>query len=177
MEDYKSKYEVYKESLLRSHYLRDKIREGRKNTLCFEKDYIDRNGVLPKIGVLSAVGGFCYALCFSLVQLDEAPGVILRALLAVVGTVCFFWAGQIGAAFKEASGKSNFYSFEYDRYIEDRVLSDREAEANNLVRDFLSQQIDREEFKKRYDELSMYGRFAKDLKNDYDFNTEIQESF
>lgn len=169
MDDYESQYKEYKKSLLRSHHFRSKLREEYKNTMYAEGDYIDNNGVLDKITVLSATCGVCYALFFSLVQLDEFPGILVRAVLAIVGTICFMWARIIGSKFKESSGKSSFYSFRYFWYIEDRVRSDKEMETRNLIRDMLNRQIDRDEFRKRYEELSKYDRFAEDLKTDYDF--------
>jgi hypothetical protein len=168
MEDYESQYEEYKKSLLQSHYFRTKLIDEYKNTMYAEGDYIDENGVLDKITVLSAACGVCYALSFSLVQLDEFPGILIRAVLAIVGTICFIWARIIGSKFKDSSGKSSFYSFRYSGYIEDRVNSDKEMETRNLIRDMLDRQIDIDEFRKRFEELSKYDRFSEDLKNDCD---------
>jgi hypothetical protein len=41
----------------------------------------------------------------------------------------------------------------------------------------LDRQIDRDEFRKRYEDLSRYDRFAESLKNDYSFNIEIKKHF
>jgi len=177
MDDYESQYEEYKKSLLRSNYFMTKLREEQENSVYTVRDYIDRDGVLPKVGVLSGVGGFCYALYFSLVQLDEFPGIMVRAILVTVGTVCFFWAGYIGSKFKEDIGKTNFSSCYFDRHIEKRATSDKEMEARNIVRSFLSREIDSEEFQKRYEDLSKYDRFAEDLKNDCDFSSKTKKYF
>ena len=173
MDNYETQYEEYKQSLLRSSYFLDNLNEKKRNALYAEKDYIDRDGVLSKIGVLSAICGSCYALASSLVQLNEFPGIIVRTLFAIVGTICFLKAMSIGSQFKEDSGKKNF-RYQYDRHIENRAMSDKELEARSLVRSFLSKEMDKEEFRKRCEDLSRYDRFASDLKNDYEFNTKIQ---
>lgn len=99
------------------------------------------------------------------------------SLLPLLPRCAFFAALQIGKQFKEDSGKSSFYSFQYGRCIEDRVQADKEAEARSLVRDMLDRQIDMDEFRKRYEDLSRYDRFAESLKNDYSFNIEIKKHF
>lgn len=177
MDDYESQYEEYKKSLLRSNHFVTKLREEQKDSVYTERDYITRDGVLPKVCMLSGVGGFCYALCFSLVQLDKFPVIMVRAIFLIIGTVCFFLAGYIGSKFKEDIGKRNFSSIRYDRCIEKRVTIDKEMESRNLVRSFLSKEIDREEFQKRHENLSRYDRFAEDLKNDCDFNSKAKKYF
>lgn len=171
MSDYESSYEEYKQALLRSVHFRDKLREKYANTLYAERNYIDNNGVLAKIGILSAAFGSFIIMCWLDIHFA------IRIVAAVIATVCFFAALHIGKQFKEDSGKSSFHSFQYGKCIEDRVQADKEAEARCLVRDMLDRQIDRDEFHKRYEDLSRYDRFAESLKNDYSFKIEIKKHF
>ncbi len=170
METYEVQYEEYKKKLLTSSYFTQKLLEKRKNTLYAEANFIDMNGVLAKIGLLSFA-------CGGLLVFTWVPNMhwAIRFLLIVGAIVCFFIAITIGSQYKETSGRSNFHSFVYDRYIEDRVKADKEMETRNLVYSFLSRDISREEFKQRYEDLSRYDRFARDLQNDYEFNTTIQK--
>ncbi len=168
MEDYESLYEEYKRALLASSYFTQKLREKHKNTLYAEANFIGMNGVLTKIGLLSFTCGGLLVFTWSVYM-----HLVIRVILTAVAVGCIFLALHIGAEFKELSGRSNFRSFVYDRHIEDRVMSDKDTEARNLVRSFLSRQISREEFQKQYEDLSRYDRFAADLKNDYEFNTKI----
>ena len=169
MIDYESSYEEYKQTLLRSTNFMSKLREKYKNTQYAETSYIDKNGVLVKIGMLSAAFGFFLSVCW----LDAH--LAIRIISAIISVVCFFLALHIGSQFKEESGKSNFHSYEYYRHIEERVRSDKELEARNLVRDMLNRKIDRDEFRTRYEDLYRYDRFAEDLKNDFYFNSEIKK--
>lgn len=167
MDDYESQYEEYKNTLLHSIGFKNNLDNIYSETLYSDSDYIDHDGVLSKIGVLSAGGGVCYALCFSLVQLNEFPGILVRVISAIVGTLCFLGAAYIGSQFKKDFAKRNFQKYQYDRCVESWVRRDKELEAKQLVRDFLSRQIGREEFQNRYDDLSRYDRFAEDLTSDY----------
>lgn len=169
MNDYEAQYQEYKQSLLRSSNFRSELIEKYNNTSHTETSYIDSNGVFFKIGSISAVFGFCLSICWSDAHLA------IRIAFALIGVVCFFLALYIGSQFKEQSGKSNFYAYVYYRHLEDRVRFDKELEARNLVRDFIGRQIDRDEFQTKYENLYRYDRFAKDLKDDFSFNTEIQK--
>lgn len=165
MEDYESQYDEYRQTLLRSPGFTQKLSEKRKNTMYAEKDFIGSNGALTKIGLLSLICGGLLVFSWTVYM-----HLVIRVILTAVAVGCIFWAMHIGAAFKEISGRSNFRSFVYDRHIEDRVMSDKDTEARNLVRSFLSREISREEFQKQFENLSRYDRFAADLKNDYDFS-------
>ena len=170
MDNYESLYEEYKRTLLKSSYFTQKLREKHKNTLYAEEKFIDMNGVLTKIGLLSfACGGL---LVFTWVVYMH---LVLRLILTAVVVGCGFLAIRISADFKEASGRSNFRVFVYDHHIEDRVMEDKEMESRNLVRSFLSREISKEDFQKRYADLSKYDRFADDLKNDYHFSKALSK--
>lgn len=173
MNDYESQYEEYKNTLLHSIGLRNDLNDLYTNTQHLDSDYLDHDGALSKIGVSSAGGGVCYALCFSLVQLNEFPGILVRVILAIVGTLCFFGAAYFGSQFKKDFAKRNFRMYQYERCVESWVQRDKELEAKQLVRDFLSRQIGREELTNRYDALSRYDRFAEDLTSDYIFEEEL----
>lgn len=84
MSDYESSYEEYKQALLRSVHFRDKLREKYANTLYAERNYIDNNGVLAKIGILSAAFGSCIIMCWLDIHFA------IRIVAAVIATVCFF---------------------------------------------------------------------------------------
>lgn len=170
MNDYESRYEEYKKMLLASSYFTHKLGEKRKNTMYAEANFIDSNGVLVKIGLLSFACGGLLAITW----VRYLP-IVLRIILTAVAVGCGYLAVKIGSEFKETSGRSNFRSFVYDHHISDRVIADKDAEARNLVYSFLSRDISREEFQQRYEALSRYERFAVDLKNDYEFNTTIQK--
>lgn len=198
MEDYESQYEEYKKSLLQNHWLIKTLHEKYRGSITAEGDYIDRNGVLWKIGVLGAVCGFCVALTFALAESGLwFLGIVL--FLAIIGSV--IWARHIEAKFKKDSGEVNFYAFRYHKHFKDHIQVDKDQEARDLERDVLNhygaiqwredsiQDMSEEEikslflwhikkmedFKQRYKDLSRYDYFAGSLKNDWYFNAEIQK--
>ena len=170
MDDYDACYEEYKNRLLRSSSFSQKLREKHKNTIYNEAAFIDTNGVLTKIGLLSFVCGAILVFTW-VININ----IVIRLVLTALAVGCCFLVLHIGSEFKAISGRSNFRRFVYDQHIADRVKEDKDIEARNIVRSFLSGEISKEEFKNRYDELSKYDRFAKDLINDYEFNTLIQK--
>ena len=170
MGDYETQYEEYKMTILRSSYFAQKLREKRNNIMYAERDFIDKNGALEKIGGLSAAFGFCLSVCWM-----PDVWIWIRIILAVIGIVCFFIALRVGSEFKDASGRSNFRAFVYDSHIEERVQNDKDTEAKKIVQRFLSREIDREEFKKQYENLSRFDRFAENLKSDYSFMEAISK--
>lgn len=205
MEDYESLYDEYKRSLLQSHFFIEKMKEGHKNALMNEAEYIDRNGVLSKIAILSGICGFCFSAFLFLEDKVNTASIIIRIVLVFSGILCAFRALFISQDYKKSSGNSNFHSFIYDRFIENRVHYDKDFEAKNLMEDML-EKIDliqwraelleegsiseaeqlqsnllyvinkSNDFQKRFDRISMYDSFAQDLQDDFYFSKAIHES-
>ena len=198
MEDYESKYEEYKKSLLQNHWFIKKLHEEYRGSLRVEKDYVDENGVLWKIGLLGAVCGFCFALIFSLADSG----------LWLLGTVSFIalfgslgLAQHIGSKFKKNLGEINFYAFRYNKHFKDHIQEDTHREmyefeedlykiadymrwcVNDKVSNDPSEIMEQfrhsshrvEELERRYKNISRFDRFAESLKNDWYFNAEIQK--
>lgn len=204
MKDYDTKYEEYKESLLKTWYFTNKFKELYEGTISAEKDYIDQNGVLWKVGILSAACGFCFAFHSVLEGRTDTSSIIIRIVIAVIGIVCFFLAMHLGAKYKKRSGEAAFYAFQYDRYIKDYIANEKQRETDKLMRDVLekydnilwraellaensddnTEQLEanllyiiksNNTFQERYETISMYDRFAKDLQDDYYFSKAIHE--
>ena len=201
MGDYESKYEEYKKSLLQNHWFIKKLHEEYRGSLRVEKDFIDENGVLWKFGVLHQVCGACLVFFSSLYGRTDTFGIIVRIVIAIVGIACFLWALHIGNKFKRSLGEKIFYSFRYHQHFKDHVQKEKDKETDQLLRDMLNYMesvprwaksistMSEEETKSllefltkepdiyttRYENLSRYGRFASDIKNDYYFNAEIQK--
>ena len=201
MGDYESQYERYKNTLLHETWFRRKLNEIYADELSAEKEYIERNGVLWKVGALLGVCGICLSLFWTLGGRSDARSIIARIIVSVVIIACFVFTIHIVTKFKKNSGETNFYAFRYRKYFEDRVQKDKDKETNGLMQelwesyDSLLWQTDeihnmsREElealffrhlnkmhdYRKRYDNLSRYDGFSDDLKNDYYFNAEIQK--
>lgn len=171
---YEESYESYKNSLLRSQYFIEQLNQHYKDTVHGEKDFIDKNGVLGKIGLLSAICGLCFGFFFSFGETNNIWSIIIRCALAIGGIVCFFFAMSIASDYKKASGKSNFYSFVCNRYIADHIRKDRQKETDSLLRDMLKK-MDSTDFSERYEQLSRYDRFEKDILEDYHFSKAIHE--
>ena len=198
MDDYESKYKEYKQSILQNRWLIRKLHEKYQGSQVAEKDYIDENGVLWKIGLLGAVFGFCLALTFAL----RKSGLwLLGAILfiALIGSLAL--AQYIGSKFKKNLGEVIFYAFQYHHHFEEHIQKDKDDETKNLMSDvwkycdslmwrsdsipnmskedlesLLFQHIKKmADYQKRYQELNRYDRFADELKNDYHFNCEIQK--
>ena len=196
MENYETQYEEYKKSLLHETWFRSKLNDLYRGSLSVEKDYISENGVLWKIGLLGAICG--YFIAFTPVENGNwMLGIFL--VLGIFGSI--IWAWHIGNKFKNKSGERNFYSFQYHKYIKDRVQKDKDKEAYNLMRDIWEhyeailwrvdsiQTMPEEDvkslllyhikkmgdFKKRHTELDRFDGFASDLQYDWYFNTEIQK--
>lgn len=196
MSNYETQYEEYKQTLLQNHWLIKTLREKYRGSITDEGDYIDKNGVLWKIGALGAVCGFCIA--FTPI---ENGNWILGAVLfiAIMGSV--IWARHIEAKFKKDSGEINFYAFRYHKHFNDHIQKEKDDEAEKLMRsmweysnslmqrsDCISDMTKEEleslvfrhikkmgDFQKRYEELDRYDRFIRDLKSDYYFNAEVQK--
>ena len=194
MEDYESKYEEYKKALLQNRRLRNELHEKYRGSVRVEKDYIDENGILWKTGILGAVCGYCIAW-FPIENGNWLLGIIL--FLAIMGSIIL--ARHIAKKFQKASAERNFYAFEYNKHFEDQINKERrkamwefEQEiskavgfmqlcANNTSNDpheelekFLCALHYVEELKKKYQDISNYDYFAGKIKNDYQFNAEIQ---
>ena len=195
MEDYKSQYEEYKNTLLHETYFRRKLNDLYRGSLTAEKDYIDKNGVLWKVGLLGAVCGFLIA--FTPI---ENGSWILAILLFLGITGSLVWASHIGGKFKKKSGELHFYASEYDKYFKDRIQEDKSKEMYIFGQD-LSKTVNFmqrfsnnpsndpaeviemfryalclvEELEKQYKDISRYDSFAGSLKNDWYFNAEIQK--
>lgn len=195
--DFENQYEEYKKSILQNRWLIKTLREKYRGSITAEGDYIDRNGVLWKIGALSAVCGFCIALTF---ELENSGLWVLGIVLfvAIIGSV--IWARIIEEKFKKDSGEVNFYAFLYHQHFKDFIQDEKDKETKKLLDDmlrtyeysrfrdnidslttedleeFIAHVIrDTDKFKKRYQELSKYEFLAGRLKNDYYFNAEIQK--
>lgn len=201
MEDYESKYEEYKKSLLQNRGFRNELHEKYQWSLRVEKDYFDENGVFWKIGVLSGVCGLCLALFWILEDRVNAGSIITRIILFAIMAACIVFAVRIAAKFKKNSGELKFYAFRYDKHFEDRINEDRRKAmwefekdfskiadymrwcVNDKVSDDPSEIMDQfrlslcrvEELEKQYKEISNYNYFAGKIKNDYQFNAEIQK--
>ena len=198
MSDYDTQYEEYKKSLLQNYWFIKTLHEKYHDSITAEGDYIDRNGVLWKIGVLGAVCGFCIALTFVYAESGLwFLGVIL--FLVIMGSV--IWARHFEAKFKKDSGEMNFYAFLYHKHFKDHVQEEKDKETKKLLKDMLGhyaairwradsiQTMSEEDVKSlflnhikkmgdyeaRYQELENYDYFAGSLKNDYYFNAEIQK--
>lgn len=196
MEDYESNYEEYKKSLLQNRSLRNELHEKYQGSLRVEKDYIDRNGVLWKTGILGAVCGYCIAFT-PIKNGNWFMGIIL--FLVIMGSIIL--ARYIGKKFKKASAERNFYAFRYHKHFEDYINGEKDKETYQLVCDmrnhhesikwradsiqnmseedikdlFIYHIKKMDDFQKRYEEISNYDYFAGKLKNDYQFNAEIQK--
>jgi hypothetical protein len=196
MEDYDSQYEGYKNTLLHERWLRNKLTDLYRGSLNVEKDYIDENGALWKVGLLGAACGFLIAFT----PVENGNWVLgISLFLGIVGSI--IWARHIGEKFKKKSGERKFYAFEYDKYFEDRINEDRRREMSEFDQD-LSKIADYmrwcvndkasgdptevmeqfrhslrrvEELEKRYKDILEFDRFPGSLKNDYYFNAEIQK--
>ena len=197
MDDYESQYEEYKKSLLQNHWLIKTLHEKYRGSITAEGDYIDRNGVLWKIGVLGAVCGFCIALTFALAESGLwFLGIVL--FITIMGSV--IWARHIEAKFKKDSGEINFYAFRYHQHFKDHILEEKRREmyefeqdlsktvcfiqrcANNpsnnpseVIEAFRCASRYAEELEKEYKHISRYDYFAGSITNDYYFNAEIQK--
>ena len=195
MSSYDPQYEEYKASLLRDRRLRNELHDKYEGSLRVEKDYIDENGVLWKIGGLGAVCGFCIA--FTPIENGNwILGIVL--FLAIIGSIIF--ARHIGAKFKKSLGEMIFYAFRYHKHFEDHILEEKRREMQEFEQDlfkiadymqwyvdnpisepsevmdkfnFVSRRIG--EIKKKYDHISRFDGFAGSLKNDYHFNAQIQK--
>lgn len=198
MEDYKSQYEEYKKSILQNRWFIDNLRDKYRGSLTAEKDYIDENGVLWKTGLLGAVCG--YLIAFTPVKNGNwILGITL--FLGIMGSL--IWARHIGTKFKTNLGEMIFYAFRYHKHFEDRIQEDKDQQTKLLMEDILKKlstiryrakvsmnnsKLDIEEaialmrfiegmddFEKRYQDLSRYDGYARNLKNDYEFNAEVQK--
>lgn len=195
--DFENQYEEYKKSILQNWWLIKTLREKYRGSITAEGDYIDRNGVLWKIGALSAVCGFCIALTFALENSGLwVLGIVL--FIAIIGSV--IWARTIEEKFKKDSGEVIFYTFRYHQHFKDFIQDEKDKETKKLLDDmlrtyeysrfrdnidslttedleeFIARVIrDTDKFKKRYQELSKYECLAGRLKDDYYFNAEIQK--
>ena len=195
MADYKSKYEAYKNTLLGETWFRRELNDLYRGSIRVEKDYIDENGVLWKVGLLGAVCGFCIAF-LPIENGNWALGIAL--FICIMGSLSL--ARHIGSRFKKKSGERKFYAFWYDKYFEDRVNEDRRREMYQFEQEiskvvgFMQYCIDKpdndhseviedfrralhyvEELEKRYKEVLEYDSFPGWLKNDYQFNAEMQK--
>lgn len=198
MKDYDAKYEEYKKSLLQNHWFIKTLHEKYRGSITAEGDYIDRNGVLWKIGVLGVVCGLCIPPIYTLA--DSGLWFLwIVFFLAIIGSV--IWARHIEAKFKKDSGEVNFYAFRYHQLFKDHVQEEKDRETKKLLDDMLKhydairwradsiQEMSEEDVKSlllnhiekmgdyevRCQELDNYNCFAGSLKNDYYFNAEIQK--
>lgn len=201
MGDYESQYEAYKNTLLRETYFRRNLTDLYNGSLTVEKDYIDTNGVIWKISLLSAICGFCFALFWLLEDISDARIIITRIVLAVIMILCAIFARRIETKFKKGSAEIKFYAFLYDKYFKDRIEEDKRREMYQFEKDLSSivvfmqrctnkhsddLSVVLEEFQcafqyvgdleKQYKYISRYDSFFKSLKDDYYFNTEIQKN-
>ena len=195
MDDYESQYEEYKNTLLHSTWFRRTLNDKYRDTLYAENDYIARNGVLWKVGILGAVCGYCIA--FTPIENGNwFLGIIL--FIGIVGSL--LWARHISKKFKRDSGEINFYAFQYDKYFKDHIQEEKRREMYEFeqdlskIADYMQWCVDRpnnepsevmeqfrhalrrvEELEKQYKHISRYDSFAGSLKNDYNFNAEIRK--
>ena len=198
MDDYESQYEEYKQDILQNRRLRNELHEKYQGSLRVEKDYVDENGVLWKIGLLGVVCGFCFALIISLVD----SGLWFFGTVSIITFLGSLGLAQhISSKFKKNLGEMIFYAFRYHQHFKDHIQEERDKEAYRLERDIFQhydairwredsiQTMSEEDakslllyhiekmgdFQKRYNELSRFDRFAGSLKNDWYFNVEIQK--
>lgn len=196
MEDYKTQYEEYRQSLLQNRDFRNELHEYYEGSLRVEKDYVDQNGVLWKIGLLGAVCGYN----ISLMPIENGNWIFgIFTFLVIIGSL--IWCQHIGNKFKKDSGARKFYAFQYEKHFEDPLQKEKERESYKLLCDmqnhYNSMKFRLEntedmskkemkslfvwhidimgEFNQRHKDLSKYDYFAGDLKNDYWFNAEIQK--
>lgn len=195
MEDHETQYEEYKNTLLHDKWFRKTLNETYRNSLYTESDYIDRNGVLGKVGILSAVCG--YLISF----LPVENGIwILGTISFLVIMGCVILIIHITKKFKKDFGEINFYAFRYHKHIESRIQEDKKQEmrrfeedlsktvafmqhcTNNTNNDPLeaAKEFRRafnyvEELEKQYKHIARYDGFARKLKDDWYFNAEIQK--
>ena len=198
MEEYESQYKEYKNSILQNRWVIETLRDKYRGSLNIEKDYINENGVLWKTGLLGAVCGYLIAF-IPIENGNWILGIILFG--GIMGSL--IWARHIGAKFKKNLGETIFYAFRYHNHFKDRIQEDRDQEAKILMQDILKKfssiryrakasmnnsNLDIEEaialmrfiegmddFEKRYLDLSRYDGYVRSLKNDYDFNAEVQK--
>lgn len=196
MSNYDAEYEEYKKALLQDHWFKRTLHEKYRGSIDAEKDYVDSNGVLWKIGALGAACGFCIAF-LPVENGNWILGIIL--FFAIIGSLA--WARHIGAKFKKNLGETIFYAFRYHQHFEDRVQEEKDTETKKLLEDifkaleysrfrddissltkkdleklFLRVIEDTAEFKTRYQNISNYDCFAGSLKKDYNFNAEMQKN-
>lgn len=203
MEDYEYQYEEYKQSILQNRHLRNELHEKYLGSLRVEKDYVDENGVLWKVGVLSCVCGLCLSLFWILEDRSDTRSIITRIILFAILVTAFVFAMHIGSKFKKNLGEMIFYAFRYHKHFEDHIQKDKSEKTKDLMEDLLKKlstiqhrakvsksgsEIDMDEviallrfienmddYKTRYDDLSKYDSFVGSLKNDYYFNAEVQK--
>lgn len=195
MNNYESKYEEYKNTLLSETWFRKGLQDLYKGSIRVEKDYIDENGVLWKVGLLSAVCGFLIA--FTPIESGNwVLGIFL--FLGIMGSL--IWARHIGEKFKKDSGELKFYVYRYNKYLDERIQEDkcrkvREFEeclsktvafmqrcANNpsndpseIIAEFQQSLRFTEDLEKQFKEFAEYDYYAIWLTNDYHFNAEMQK--
>lgn len=195
MKDYKTQYEEYKNTLLHETGFRRTLNETYRNSLYAEADYIDRNGVLGKVGILSAVCGFL----ISFLPVENGNWILASLIfLGIMGSV--IWMNRITQKFKKDSAEINFYAFHYHKHFEDRIRKDKELEVRKLeetlsktvaymqrcvnspnndpavaIEEFRRALHYVEELEKLYKHIARYDRFAGSLKDDWHFNAEIQK--
>jgi hypothetical protein len=194
--DYDAKYEEYKKALLQNHWFIKTLHEKYRASLNGEKDYIDNNGVLWKVGLLGAVCGFCIAFT----PIENGNWILgLVLFLAIMGSV--IWARHIESKFKKNLGETIFYAFRYQQHFSEYVQEEKYKETKKLLKDMLNhyddirwradsiQTMSEEDVKSlflnhikkmgnyeaQYQELDNYDSFLGSLKNDYYFNAEIQK--
>lgn len=200
MNDYESQYEEYKRSILENRRLRNELHEKYQGSLRVEKDYIDENGVLWKVGVLSGVCGLCLSLFWLLEDRSDTGSIITRIILLSIMIAAFVFAMRIGSKFKKSLGEMIFYAFRYSNHFEEHIQEDKRKEMYEFeqnitkIADYMHWCVDRpsndhsevlkqfrhsscrvEELEKQYKHISRYDSFATNLKNDYWFNAEIQK--
>lgn len=199
MDNYASKYEEYKNTLSHSTWFRRELNNKYSTTLDVEKAYIEGNGVLWKVGVLSGVCGFCLLLVGLMEDRSDTKSIVMRIILWLIMIAVFAVAMHIGNKFKKNLGERVFYTFLYHQHFKDHVKKEKDKETEKLLDDMLSHyeallwrsdsipNMPKEDlesllfghlqkvgdYQKRYKELNRYDGFASDLKYDYDFNSEI----
>ena len=195
MKNYESLYEEYKNTLLRDKSFRHELTDLYRCSLRVERDYIDENGVLWKMGLLGAVCGFL--ITFTPVE----NGNWFLGILLFLGIIfSIIWARHIGKKFKKKSAERKFYTLQYNKHFKARVQKDKEHDAKKFAEDFYStvvfmrrcannpgntrsEVIDEfrcalryvEELEEQYKDISTYDHFAEKLMNDWYFNAEIQK--
>ena len=203
MSDYEKKYNAYKESLLKDHIFMDRFANIYAGAISAEKDYIDRNGILSKIVVLSAISGFCIAVYSP----HDSKIISILSFIPIVMLCIFgFLIYRISANYIKKSGEKIFYSFRVDRHIQEKVLADQQRELDLLMKDinqrlftikYYAEKIQvgssastvgdedlaqllywinsMDNYDDRYRLISYLGSFIKDLAEDYRFNEAIYE--